>query len=184
MKAVSIKPGFRIVEEPNYSLGSTDNERTYAREFSVSESGRHGKALGIVKDIGGVETFPLVLLGGIGIPSLQDNSYALHEDRLYVGIGNSIVAIELSDVSVDWVRKVDDAACFGIYWSEFVDGLISWGELEISRLTRIGDIVWSVSWRDIFSEGFEIKDGFAHVVDFEKNVYRIDLIEGVIKEVQ
>ena len=58
------------------------------------------------------------------------------------------------------------------------DCLISHGELEIARVSLDGDIVWSESGKDIFSEGFRLVGDFVEAVDFNHKVYRFNIATG------
>jgi hypothetical protein len=47
-----------------------------------------------------------------------------------------------------------------------------------------GQIVWSTSGKDIFSEGFRIVDDHVEAIDFNHEVYRIDIATGRCELVQ
>ena len=68
------------------------------------------------------------------------------------------------------------ATCFGLYWESSCGFLISHAELEISRLSLEGYLVWQASGADVFSEGFRLLPGYIEVVDFNGSVYRLDYV--------
>ena len=181
MKEITIFPGLKLVEEKEYRPGSVDNIRKYEKEFRTSSNASHHvTAYGIEKKIGARETYPLIILGYGGASTLTQNSWVVRENKMFVAIDDSVVAVELSTIDVLWTTKVDFATCFGIFWVEKISCFISWGEQDISRIRMDGIIDWSVSGRDIFSEEFSIKDGYALATDFERTKYRIEIETGKI----
>jgi hypothetical protein len=56
--------------------------------------------------------------------------------------------------------------------------LISHGELEISRVSLAGEVAWSFAGADIFSEGFALQPDSIEAVDFNRTVYRMDIVTG------
>lgn len=131
----------------------------------------------------GNEIYPLVILGFGGASTLTDHSLVLHDDKVYVAIDDSVLAIGLNNLNIIWNTKVDPATCFGIYLMDKDSSLISWGELEVAKVKLNGKIQWSVSGNDIFTDGFEIKNKFAYVTDFEGQKYKIELDAGKIGRV-
>ena len=77
-----------------------------------------------------------------------------------------------------WAKQVDTATCFGVYYLPEPGCLISHGELEIARVSLDGDIVWSESGKDIFSEGFRLAGEIVEAVDFNHEVYRFNIATG------
>ena len=77
--------------------------------------------------------------------------------------------------------QVDDATCFGIYYSELNDAYISHGELSITRFDLNGSIIWKSTGADIFCEGFALHDTFVEATDFDDNDYRFDYSTGKLQ---
>jgi len=46
------------------------------------------------------------------------------------------------------------------------------------RLTPQGDVIWSASGADVFSEGFSLLSDCIEVVDFNRTTYRLDYTTG------
>ena len=89
-----------------------------------------------------------------------------------------ICSLSLPRLALEWATKVDTATCFGVYYSAEHDCLLSHGEIEIARVSLCGDIVWSGSGRDIFSEGFRVGGKWVEATDFGGYIYRFDIATG------
>jgi hypothetical protein len=89
-----------------------------------------------------------------------------------------LCSLSLPTLDLGWATKVDGATCFGVYYSPQHDCLLSHGEIEVARVNLSGEIVWSASGKDIFSEGFRVLDDEVEAVDFNHEVYRIDIVTG------
>jgi len=75
--------------------------------------------------------------------------------------------------------QVDSATCFGVYYQGHHHALISHGELEIARISEDGQLLWSASGADVFSEGFSLLPHFIEVVDFNGQTYRFQYEHGL-----
>ncbi|MGF6607853.1 hypothetical protein OKW45_002753 [Paraburkholderia sp. WSM4175] len=163
-----------VVDEPTYSFKSQDNARSY--EFEVlltpdTPTSVHGIALngsGIV-----------VVGAGGGCSSVHGHSALVLEDKLYLAVGDHVACLALTlPHRLVWSRQVDMATCFGIHWEHGRGALISHGELEISRLSVDGQLMWQASGVDVFSEGFRLLPDHIEAVDFNRTVYRLDYATG------
>jgi hypothetical protein len=56
--------------------------------------------------------------------------------------------------------------------------MVSHGELEISRVSDDGVLLWSSSGADIFTEGFSLKPECIEVADFNGRKYRFSYASG------
>lgn len=139
-----------IIDEPTYSFNSTDNAHSYKHELLVTD--------GSITSIHGVKRNGeniLVIGAGGGCTAIHEHSATAVDDRLYIAVGDQVACLSLEHpYQILWTAKVDTATCFGIYWANQHRVLLSHGELEITRLSIDGDIVWQVSGAEIFSEGF------------------------------
>lgn len=164
----------RIVNEPAYSFGSQDNVRSYPLEVRLSN--------GSLTSIHAVEINGLgvVVVGaGGGCSAVHEHSAVAIKDRLYLAVGDHVVCLSLgSPHRLFWATQVDIATCFGIHWEDKRAALISHGELEIVRLTMQGDVIWSASGADVFSEGFSLLSDCIEVLDFNRTIYRLNYATG------
>jgi len=163
-----------VVNEPTYSFGSTDNVRTYTGEVLLTQ-GHPTSIHGITLNGHGV----MVVGAGGGCSSVHDHSSLVLDNKLYLAVGDYAICLSLSPPhALVWSVQVDTATCFGLYWEASRGALIAHGELEISRLSPGGDLIWQASGADIFTEGFRLQPDHIEAVDFNRTVYRFDYATG------
>jgi|SRR4028118_1937097 hypothetical protein len=119
-----------------------------------------------------------VLLSTGGGSGVHAHSAFVRGDTCFVAVGPFVCALELPTLRLLWHTRADTATCFGIHDASGYASIISHGEIEISRLDYSGQLLWSGSGRDIFSEGFELHEHYAEAIDFEGKHYRFDLETG------
>jgi hypothetical protein len=169
-----------IIDEPLYSVSSTDNIRKYSKEYLLGEDFSNAPRFGIVvKNSDGVESSCFVLGNSIGVKP-HDNSAVVVGENLFISIGNLVCCFEIPSLTLQWQRQVDTATSFSVYVSPDKKGIISHGELEITKVSFDGQILWSASGKDIFTEGFTIFPDHIEVVDFNHERYNISLSDGQI----
>ncbi|OOV21031.1 hypothetical protein BXU11_17100 [Flavobacterium sp. LM5] len=88
-------------------------------------------------------------------------------------------------MELQWRREFDFATVFEFYKIE--NDFITRGELEIKRITRNGEIVWSFGGRDIWVniEGkteLKIENDIIRLFDFESNEYLINFDGKLIED--
>lgn len=165
----------QIIDEPVYSPDSADNVRRYASGVTLAEgkyqpTSRHGVV---------IDSDPVVVfLAGGGCTAVHEHSAVVQEHILYLAVGDQIVSVDIGSRQVRWALPVDTATCFGVYYSIGRDALISHGELEITRFTRNGHVMWSSSGADIFTEGFDLKPDWVETMDFNGKHYHFDYDTG------
>ncbi len=169
-----------LVDELMYTPGSADNVRKYKTEMCRDKESWHACAVGVVVgDIEAPET-SAILLGVGGATSINPNSICYKSNTCFIAVGDSVFALNLPSLKLQWCKKVDFATCFGVYWHAGHNCLITWGEVEVCRLTESGIKIWSASGSDIFTEGFELKKEHIELTDFNKEKYVINYKNGVI----
>ncbi len=119
-----------------------------------------------------------LLVSGGGPSAVHVRSVAVVDGTCFVAVGPYIVALAIPDLSVVWCREVDSATCFGIHVTADRGSLISHGELEVSRLTLSGDILWQAGGADVFSGGLVVSVTSVEVRDFNERRYVFDLETG------
>lgn len=165
----------QIVDEPTYSVGSPDNVRSYPLEVDLAAGSRATSIHGVLLDGTPVALFS----NGGGASGIHEHSAVFRNGFLHLAVGDRVVCLGLRPAEVIWSTEVDPATCFGIHFHEPRGALISHGELEITRLSEEGAILWRASGADIFSDGFALLPDCVQVVDFEKRIYRFRYEDGL-----
>ncbi len=166
-----------IIDEPTYTFGSSKNLRHYPIEIDLSDGDLHTSVHGVV-----IDSQPVAVFGACGGASRPNsNSLLKQNNRYYLAVGSFVACFSADPFIHYWALVVDPATCFGVHCCLDTGALISHGELEISRFTESGNILWSASGADIFSKGFTLRAGVAEAVDFNGNIYHFDLSDGRVR---
>ena len=164
---------------PRYDAKSADNLSTKEQEYFIGDEGyrpssRHRV---VVEQDDDVLAFRILLAGG-GASGVHAHSAFVRGDACFIAVGPFVCALELPTLRLLWHARADTATCFGVYDAPGYASIISHGELEIARLSYAGQLLWSASGRDIFSEGFALHEHHAEAIDFNGTRYRIELETG------
>ena len=173
-----------LLDDPTYTARSADNVQQYDREYCLVKEYRPVSKYGLVCREPEGATHSCILLAGGGVSRVHEHSAVVVNGSCFVGVGDMLCCLSLPTLDLKWAIKVDTATCFGVYYFPQDDCLLSHGELEIARVSLSGQIVWSVSGKEILSEGFRIVDDHVEVIDFNQEVYRIDIATGQCELVQ
>ena len=165
-----------IIDESMYSLRSTDNVRQYVKEYVLGDS--YSPRYGIqLKSRDSIESNCFILGSGVGGPP-HENSAIVVGKNLFVAIGNLVCKLVIPDLKLEWYQEVDFGISYAIYLSPDQLGVISHGELEITKIDFEGEILWRAFGRDIFSGELTIFSDRIEVFDFYDDKYEIDPISG------
>lgn len=174
--ALSLRDGpldIRIANEPAHSFGSADNTRRYRYEIDLARGeawSKHGVLIG---------GSPIAIVGAAGgATAVHSDSAVVVGERLYLAVGDWVVSFTLEPFALDWSIQADSATCFGIHYSSERRALICHGELEVSRLSEDGRILWKSHGRDIFTGSFNLRPEWIEAQDFDGDVYRFDYENG------
>jgi len=112
--------------------------------------------------------------GGTGIHS---DTALIDNDNLVIRCCNKLFSLTLPNLDTNWIIESDLATCFSIH--KYNDTYISHGETSITRIDKMGKILWSFGGVDIFVclyEGnpFEMHDTYISLTDFSGSEYVID----------
>jgi len=166
-------------DTPRYDARSADNACAPEQEYLLGDDGcRPSSRHRIVIRRGDTVLASRVLLAGGGGSGVHEHSALVRADTCYVAVGPFVCALELPTLRLLWHTQADTATCFGVYDAPGYASLISHGELEIARLSYSGQLLWSESGKDIFSEGFTLREHHAEAVDFDGTRYRFELETG------
>lgn len=164
---------------PRYNARLADNTcPPHAESFFGDDGYRPSSIHRIDVRQGDTVLMSRVLLASGGSSGIHVNSAFIRDNTCFVAVGPFVCALELPTLRLLWHTRVDVATCFGVYDAASYASIISHGELEIARLSYSGELRWSVSGRDIFSEGFELHEHHADAIDFYGTRYRFVLETG------
>lgn len=171
-----------LFDDPTYTIGA-DNRNAYALHYFIdgpqdSRGSFHG--IRLFKDDFEINS---CLLIGSGGTTIHPTSAIVDDNSLLVCCGDSVFSLCLPSLELKWQTHIDLVVCFQIYKIE--DEYLVHGELEVSRLSTLGEVVWSFSGCDIFvsnngQESIAIQDDRIVLIDWEKNKYELDFNGKVI----
>ncbi|WP_395744134.1 hypothetical protein [Prosthecobacter sp.] len=168
-----------ITAEPHDISRSADNGCASREESFLGDEGFHPSSRHrVVVRSGTTIVASRVLMAAGGASGVHTHSAFIRDDACFLAVGPFVCALELPALRLLWHACADTATCFGVYDAPGYSSLISHGELEIARFSYSGELLWSESGRDIFSEGFELHAGHAEAIDFNGVRYRFDLQTG------
>jgi outer membrane protein assembly factor BamB len=167
-----------IVDEPDFKLGSKDNNFIYDKYYYAEDAGKYrGSQHGVRLYKDGVIVKSCLIIATGGATTIHQRSSILDEDKLVVCCGDSVFCFSIPALDLVWNVKADQATCFNIVKNE--DNYIIHGELQISKINKEGQILWEFSGSDIFvslkgNEEFIIENDGILLEDFEGTKYKID----------
>ena len=163
-----------IVDERAFTFGSADNVRIYPVEVFLRCTGRPVSVHGLLLD-----GTPLAVFGAAaGATGVHEHSAVWLRNKLFLAICDLVVCVELNPVRVRWTLHVDQATCFGIYFHEPSNSLVSHGELAITRFSEAGSVVWQVGGPDSFTGQFVLGTDHLTVEDFNGHIHRFRFEDG------
>ena len=169
-----------IINDQTYTPGSVDNVRQYSKEYMLVNHHEYASKHGIICKVSDSLPSSCILFAGGGTTIIHEYSAIVLDDFLYIAVGDRLCCLCLPSLDLRWSPKVDLATCFGVYYSPENRCLISHGECDIARINLEGKIEWSVSGKDIFTEGFSLFPDHIEVIDFNHEIYWIEIASGEI----
>lgn len=171
-----------IKDDNTFSLNSTDNINSYDNIYlsNIDKNEMYiSNQYSIRVQHNNKEVSSAILIGFWGKRYIDKSSFILKDNTLFICSGNYVFALNATDLSVKWKRKIDESACFNIYY--FKENILVHGELAISRIDLKGNKKWSFTARDAFvlPEGdnrqvLSIKNNQIEIIDWESNTYTLN----------
>lgn len=165
-----------IINDSTFSRGSTDNVFTYDNvyfEGSEQPTSRHG--IRVFKDDSLISS--AIICGTGGATGVFKDTFIVTNNILLICCGDSVFALKLPELTLDWKKKFDLITCFAIYL--YKGDFIVHGELEVNRIDLNGNIKWSFSAYDIFvtqdgNEAIKFMGDNIELRDWENNKYMLN----------
>lgn len=112
-------------------------------------------------------------------------SVKLDGEDLILSIGFTLLSFNLSEMLVNWKIRPDSAELFEFY--DLEGDILVRGEMEIHRIDKKGNVIWSYGGRDIWvnivgKKEIEIKKDTIKLIDFASNEYWIDFNGKTLKD--
>lgn len=83
-----------------------------------------------------------------GATAVSPEQVIIENDIIFLCCGRNIFAVTLPNLLLLWKLKADEITCFRIFNIE--EDLLVHGEMEVSRISKSGNIIWQFGGRDIF----------------------------------
>lgn len=167
-----------VFNDSTFSLNSNDNLNVFRNIYFGEDaekypSSKHGIRL-IEND---KEINNCLIIGSGGGTSINENSSILDSHNLLVCCSDSVFSISVLHLELNWVRKLDMATCFKIF--RIKNDFVVHGELEITRIDRLGNIIWQFGGADIFvsldeEDSFQLNENHIVLKDFIGTTYNLN----------
>lgn len=175
-----------LFEESDHRADAADNSNQYTKAYFNGDESEAISKTGIRVEKDG-QTVASCIIGSVGgTTGIHPNSSLISYGGLVVCCANSVFKLSLPDLQLEWKTEVDTATCFELFYLD--EDYLVHGEMEITRLNKNGQILWSQSGGDIFTTaegdgGFVIYDDYILATDWEYNQYKFDY-DGNLLEVK
>ncbi len=163
----------------NFEENSSDNINYYDNVYLNKSEYQPSTKIGMKIFENNVPIHSSIIISGGGATPITQNSYVLENDRIFICCGFSIFCLSIPNLKLEWKTKVDDITCFEIF--KHNDDYIIHGELEISKINKNGEILWSNSGADIFvtlhgDNNLVLSENYISVKDYENRIYKFDYL--------
>ena len=175
-----------LINDSSYSAQSADNVNTY--DFVYIDKGESQQYRMIQHGINVYEDDRLyksaIVCASGGATGIFENSYLLDEKSILICCANCLFCLSLPNLELNWVTQVDLITCFGVYKAE--EGFFTHGEIEISRLNKLGKVLWHQGFADILvnvdssEPNFILQEDHIDLRDFRGNKYKLDFDGNII----
>jgi hypothetical protein len=178
MKLEIEKYRVELVDETSHTSNSTDNLFQYKNEYATQDGYKPANQIGIKIYEGESVISNAIIKSSGGASGIHQTSQILTNERLTICCSESVFSLSIPKLNLEWITKADDATCFQIF--KYKEDFIIHGELNVTRLTSKGEIVWQNSGADIFTtekgiDDFELKNEIIKVRDWNNRLYKFDI---------
>jgi len=172
-----------VFNDTRYDIKSNDNVNAY-EEFHLNTNdcqptSIHG--ISLYKDKHLIKSIAVGASGGG--TGVHKHSVIVNHNVLVICCSDTIFCFSFPALMLLWKTVADSATCFGVY--EYQSDYIVHGELEITRLSNDGNIMWQHGGADIFTtlkgkDDFVITDNHILATDWEDRKYKFDFDGNII----
>jgi hypothetical protein len=169
-----------VFKDPDGSYSAVDYTWRYDyRYVSQADVDYYNTLIGIKIHAVDVVIKSAVIGATGGSTGIHQTSQIFEPDRIVICCSDSIFCLSIPDLSLLWETKADTATCFQIF--KYEADYIVHGELEISRISKYGEIIWQQTGADIFitlnpsKKDFIITGDYILTTDWGNREYKFDL---------
>lgn len=178
MKIQKGKYRIELIDESNYSVGSSDNLFNYEQQYTNEEGSKFTTQFGIRLFHENQLHKSAIISSTGGASIIHETSQIVKSNSITICCAESVFNLSIPDLKLNWLTKADWATCFQIF--KYEKDYIIHGELSITRLRSNGEIMWQNSGADIFTtekgeKNFELKNETITVKDWNNKIYKFDL---------
>ena len=164
-----------VFDERAYVCGDSSNSRSYSKEYNLAPEYRPSSSYGIKCVNSGANC---IIQAGGGASAITKHSLVFGDSTFWILVGDQLVCLSLPTLTLLWNKTIDSATGFELFLSPDGKGLLIHGELEISKVTFEGVVIWSTSGKDIFTEDFIVHEKHIEATDFNGEKYHIKIEDG------
>ncbi len=183
-----------LIDDHDFSPFSTDNNFTYNKIYIGDDIQQERfqivSRIGLLKRNESnndqiIESAIICESGGATV--LSDQSFLIIDEQLILCVCDMVYSLDINSFDLKWKIKADEITCFSIH--HFGDGLITHGELQLTKLSYDGKIQWQFGARDILItpdhyKDFWIEDELVIVRDWAGYKYYLNKEGAIVKEVK
>ncbi|MCM0668473.1 hypothetical protein [Flavobacterium tyrosinilyticum] len=175
-----------VINDKNYVLNSSNNLHQYQKAYCEENEFRSSSKHAVIIKEHGIEISSAIICETEGATGIHENSCIIEDDKIWILVSNKIYCLKIPSLEIIWLKEFDQFTNFCLYKLE--EDLLIHGELEIFRITKNGEIIWSFGGRDIWvnpegNEELTIEDNTILLVDFESNRYILDFDGKLLEDI-
>lgn len=166
------------------SLFSNDkkiNTEKYVQAIQVSDSGASELGIRVFKENNEINSGVIKGINGAVWLSKKDDidesqSVEFKNDNLILSLGFNLISVKIPNLEINWNIVPDTAEIFEFYNLE--NDILLRGELQVHRIDRNGQIIWSYGGADIWvniygKQEVTILEDKIKLIDFNNDEYLI-----------
>lgn len=170
-----------VINDINYTINSADNLKVYDKVFfqgkSIEDKFYPTSKCGIIIKESGSKIASAIICESGGTTAITEKSFLIEDDKIWICVTNKVYCLEIPSLDLIWRKEIDFITNFSIHKVE--EDFIIHGELDIKRITKSGETIWSFGGRNIWvnpesKTEFNIENNQIHLFDFESNEYILD----------
>jgi hypothetical protein len=171
--------------KPAFEEGSADNLNLYSAVYGESSEYKSDSMYEVSVFLADDLLKRILIRANGGGTIIHKTSFVVEADRMVICYSDTVFCLSLPNLSLLWNTKADGASCFEIF--KYQSDYIVHSELEITRLSKNGDIIWQQSGADIFvtpgncESDFIVTADYILATDWENRKYKLDFDGNIIQ---